>query len=159
MFFDFARSNSNSDKNRKNRNGEGDGVLGVDSSLPLSREPYDCSYWIRKEHQVCLSSVPADVNIIGSGSEEAPLSYVNKDMYRCLGGHCREGAISHFQAWKHHYYTHTTRPPPSKASFLLVSQFGLIPLRFPSILSEAAHHRHILHQHQHMHNDFLLINQ
>ena len=72
--------------------------------------------------QVCLSPVPADVDIEGMALERIS---DNIDKYRCLGGSCREGVISHFRM-KRRYYVYT-RPPPSQASFLLISQYGFVP--------------------------------
>jgi hypothetical protein len=53
------------------------------------------------------------------------------DRYRAFNNTCREAAVSHFQAWKHNYLTHTTRPPPSDTHALVLSEFGFIPLRLP----------------------------
>jgi hypothetical protein len=92
-------------------------------------ENYDCAYWIGRRDQVCLSKVPADVDIM---SKDRDITYIPQDGYRCLGGTCREGAISHFQGWKKGYFTHMTRPPPLQASFVIVTQWGFVPFRFPA---------------------------
>ncbi len=100
-----------------------------DDRVYLRTLQYNCAYWLPPGDMVCLSDVPADVDIIGNRDKER--YYVAKGGDPHAWGKCREGVISHFQSWKRGYYTSTVPQPTRHSSFLLISEVGFIPLRFP----------------------------
>jgi len=93
--------------------------------VAVYEQNYMCAYWLPPEYQVCLSKVPAKVDISMIAGN---ISYTQQDLHAATAT-CREGSTSHFQAWKNNYYHFMVRPPPLDARALVISEGGFIPLR------------------------------
>ena len=92
-----------------------------------------CSYWVHPEFQVCLASdqVHQDMDVLWTQGGNKVLGW--KTNYDVSGvpapGRCREGMVVHFQGWKRLFIRYTTRLPSPDAHLVIVSAFGMIPLR------------------------------
>jgi hypothetical protein len=105
-------------------------------SRSLSRsDDYKCAYWLPREYQICLSEVASYVDL---SYQEGHFSSGNQDNHLVLHSQCREGSTVHFQGWKNNFYTFNSRPAPRDSHALVVSEYGLIPLR----LDAQHNHRH-----------------
>jgi len=97
--------------------------------VPLEVTTKNCAYWVAPEFQVCLSFVPAGVEM---RAENGIYEYNEQNFQYYVGGksNCRLGFISHFQGWKNNYYKFTTRTPSlDNTNSILYSSTGFIPLR------------------------------
>ena len=100
-------------------------LLKSTTKASLKIQDYMCAYWLPPEFQVCLSLVPADVDI---SSINGSIVHSQTDQHKFFSS-CREGSTTHFQGWKKNYYHFMTRSPPLDSRALVISETGFIPLR------------------------------
>jgi len=96
---------------------------------PIKEAKVICTYWVVREYQTCLETVPARADIL---IDDGKIEYTTNDRYNVLDS-CREGAISHFQGWKRTYYMFTTRPQTPDSNSMLMTETGFIPFKVSNI--------------------------
>ena len=105
--------------------------------IPLTVIQKNCAYWVAREYQVCLSYVPAGVEV---ESRDGQFRYREhtREYWAGDSSACRLGVIAHFQGWKRGYYRHLTRPPGLRdTQAVLYTGSGFIPLGLPSLTAYA----------------------